>query len=405
MRVGTGGGLGAAGSATAGPAQTMTQTVPQARPKTVLLTLGRLPKGLDIARALHSAGCRVIVAEPFGWHLCRPSSAVDKSYRVVAPVDDEQRYLEDLLQIVERERVGLIVPVSEEAMYAAAIQPRLPDNVQFFGPDLATLRSLHNKHAFVEQASRYGLAVPETHPLGSEAGATLAASQDVIVKPVFSSAGMGISRIAKGQPLPAVGPAPAIVQAALPGQARSSFSIARDGRVLASVLYEGTVMSGTVAVGFRRIEAPDLDAWIESFVAQSGHTGFISFDFIDDAEGRAAAIECNPRANSGIHYLTPEAIAAALLNGETVADTLRPTSLMQQFYPCLTEVQGRLFQTEARRKNAPYLFKSKDVTWDRRDPWPFLLMTPMSGEILRRALFKGMSFGEAAVADIEWRGD
>ena len=39
--------------------------------RTALLTLGRLPKGLDLARALAAEGWRVVVAEPFGWHLAR----------------------------------------------------------------------------------------------------------------------------------------------------------------------------------------------------------------------------------------------------------------------------------------------------------------------------------------------
>ena len=44
--------------------------------KTVLLTLGRLPKALELARALHDEGARVIVAEPFGAHVCKVSRAV-----------------------------------------------------------------------------------------------------------------------------------------------------------------------------------------------------------------------------------------------------------------------------------------------------------------------------------------
>ena len=46
--------------------------------KTVLLTLGRLPKALELARALRAAGARVLVAEPFAKHLTGTSRAVER---------------------------------------------------------------------------------------------------------------------------------------------------------------------------------------------------------------------------------------------------------------------------------------------------------------------------------------
>jgi hypothetical protein len=49
---------------------------------TVLLTNGRLPKAMDIARALHRAGCRVGIADPFRMHLTKVSNCVDFGVRV-----------------------------------------------------------------------------------------------------------------------------------------------------------------------------------------------------------------------------------------------------------------------------------------------------------------------------------
>ena len=57
---------------------------------TVLLTLGRLPKALEVARALRGAGCRVIVAEPFRRHLTGASRAVARSVVVPSPVADRE---------------------------------------------------------------------------------------------------------------------------------------------------------------------------------------------------------------------------------------------------------------------------------------------------------------------------
>ncbi|MEM7765887.1 MAG: hypothetical protein AAF253_00185 [Pseudomonadota bacterium] len=373
--------------------------------QTALLTLGRLPKGLDIARALQTAGWRVVVADPFKRHLCSSSNAVDRCHQVTAPVADADQYTADLLAIIEAESISLVVPISEEAMFAAALKDRMPEGVRFFGPDLDTIRALHDKAAFIETAAALGLAVPETHRLGTPAAEQLAARSDVIVKRVFSSAGIGVETVAQGAPLPPTSSAPALVQARLTGRHRSSVSLAFEGRPLGHVFYEGTVFSETVAVAFRRIDAPDLEDWCEPFIRETRHTGFIAFDFIDDETGRAHAIECNPRANSGVHFFDPTALGEALADPETAPMiTHRPARLMQQFLPCLTEAQANVFNAQKRRNHWHYLTRSKDVTWSAADPWPLVMMTPNSWAILKRSIFQGETFGEAAVADIAYLG-
>ncbi|MEM9739146.1 MAG: hypothetical protein AAF829_04695 [Pseudomonadota bacterium] len=373
--------------------------------KTILLTLGRLPKALEIARSLKGAGCRVLIAEPFRRHLSAPSTCIDACFQVPSPAKQEADYLHAMLDIIAREGVDIVVPISEEAMFAAGLKSRLPEAVSFFGPERGLIRSLHDKAAFVERAAALGLTVPETYPLGTLDADDLVLRSDVVIKDTYSSAGVGVLFVDRGSNLPTVRSAPALVQARLPGRARNTVSLTYSGRVIETVAYEGTVMSHTVSVAFRRIEAPDLDEWIAPFVAGTGYTGFIAFDFIDDTQGVPHAIECNPRANSGVHYLSPEGLAQAILApGETASVGYKPEILMQQFYPCLTEAQSAMFNPSKRAETWHFLRKSKDVTWRRDDPWPFILMTFTSWNILKRAIFNGESFGEAAVADIAWNG-
>ena len=85
----------------------------------ILLTLGRLAKGLELARSLNRAGHSVFIAEPFKWHLSKPSSAIKRSYQVTAPRTNKTQYLTDLKDIVERERIDLENPVSEAALFAS----------------------------------------------------------------------------------------------------------------------------------------------------------------------------------------------------------------------------------------------------------------------------------------------
>ena len=116
---------------------------------TVLLTLGRLPKALELARCLHGAGCRVLIAEPFRWHVCKPSRSVAASFRVTAPNTDQAAYLRELREIISREEVQLVLPVSEEALHVAALRETLPPGVRLLCPPYETLAGLHDNQVAV----------------------------------------------------------------------------------------------------------------------------------------------------------------------------------------------------------------------------------------------------------------
>ena len=81
---------------------------------TAILTLGRLPKALAVARALRSQGYRIVVAEPFALHVSRVSRDVARSYTLPAPNLDPDGYRAALLDVIEREQAELLVPISEE---------------------------------------------------------------------------------------------------------------------------------------------------------------------------------------------------------------------------------------------------------------------------------------------------
>ena len=109
-----------------------------------LLTLGRMPKGLEVARGLAAAGCEVMVADPHRTHVARHSNAVSRSFRVTAPATSPDGFVEDLLRIVREERVDLVVPVSEESVHVARMVDHLPEGVRFFGAGFQTARALHD---------------------------------------------------------------------------------------------------------------------------------------------------------------------------------------------------------------------------------------------------------------------
>jgi len=371
---------------------------------TVLLTLGRLPKGLELAFAFASRGWRVLVAEPWSWHLSRVSRAVDRSYAVTAPTTDAAAYHRDLAGIAEREAVDLVIPVSEETLHVAGLADRLPTGCRLFCPSLTTLLTLHDKLAFINAALAHDLPAPDTFEVGTPEAEHLAATRAHIIKPRLSSAGHGLQIRRAGEPLPGLD-SPHVVQAYLPGEELCSFSIADRGRVIGTVIYRGLIVSGSVAVCFEVDPQPDeaVIHWIARFVAATRYSGFIAFDFRRDADGRALPIECNPRTTSGIHFVQPDDLVTAIERPEDATRwRLRDEHRLQQFYPALTETQGAAFKGREWKPNLKHLFGCRDVSWQARDPLPFLLMPLTSYQILRRTIFSGMTFGEAATFDIGW---
>lgn len=375
-------------------------------PGTVLITIGRLPKALDFARAFHARGWTVIVAEPFSRHLTGASNTVTKSRVTPAPSAGKAAYLDALLEIVARDGVDLILPLSEETMHVAHLRDRLPAGVSVYALQAGDLLALHDKQCFAALAASHGLSVPRTAALGSAGADALVQSCDYVVKPALSCSGRGVAFGAAGTaPSPGSSDERQIVQQRIEGAHFSTFSIAHAGRIAITVVYRGLVMSGTVAVAFERVEHPAISSWVEDFVARTGHTGFISFDFIVDAEGCPYAIECNPRVTSGVHFIETGDLAAATLDPAAPPPRLRDTLWMQQFYPTLTETQGAIRDPVRLGTCFRALIKAKDVTWSARDPWPFISMPVTAFQIIAASIRTGRSFGEVSTADISWFED
>jgi hypothetical protein len=372
---------------------------------TVVLTLGRLPKALDLARSFAANGWRVVVAEPFARHLTGASRAVAASRPVTAPAVDRTRYLDDLARVVREEQAELVVPVSEEAVHAAFVRERLPAETGLFTMPPETVVRLHDKHGFQSAAAAMGLAVPETYALGTPEAARLAASGPAVVKLLHACGGRGLVRLAAGDPPPAADPArPAIVQRLVTGEEFSTCTIAHEGRVQSTVVYRGMLRSGAVAVIFERVDHPAIAAWAERFVMATGWTGFVSFDFIVDGAGTPWALECNPRTTSGLHFWRTEDIARAVTD-PAFAPQYRSERRLQQFYSTLTESQAALLRGERTLPMLRALASTRDVSWSASDPMPFLTMIWTAWPIIRAARERKVPFGEVATLDVGWTGE
>lgn len=390
--------------------------VKASRAQTALITLGRLPKALDIARALHALGWRVIVAEPYARHLTGASRAVSRSFRVTAPTLDPEQYLRDLQRIIDDESVGLVVPVSEETMHVAALYGALQSSgVRLFTMPPDQVRTLYDKFGFIQYSESLGLTVPksvallgtaksasDSHEAGLAAGL---GNGPVIIKPRLSCGGRGVRVFPSLAEALAQATGPGLIaQVCVEGAVHSTCSVVHEGRCLGTAVYRAAELSGSVAVAFERVDHPGIEGWVQTFAKPANWSGFLSFDFIVDASGNPFAIECNPRATSGIHFFAQDDLGAAMTEpGSVERIRLRPERRLQQFWACLTEVQKRPFGPTL-FQGVSQLFSTPDVSWRRNDPWPLLGMPYTAWPIIAAANRAGVSFGEVATIDLDWRG-
>lgn len=372
---------------------------------TALITLGRLPKALTLARLLTRAGYRVIVAEPFGWHICRVSNAVARSYTTPSPNADGRAYRAALLEIVEQEQVSLIVPVSEEIHHVLPLREWLKDDVKLLGPNWQDYQTCADKLHFAERAQALGLRTPATFALNTEQAQELADREPCIYKPRRGCSGLGITRDTHlAQEADTAGGV--IAQQFISGHVISSLSWVGRDHALQTVVYEGKAYAGSVAICFEQIQpTQEIIDWIDTWVTSFSLEGFLALDLIIDDAGQPWGIECNPRLTSGIHFF--DDMASLLLEDASFNESTSPTKAQkthrwQWAYSTLTEAYAELFKGRPRDffKNLRWLFTTRDCVWSWRDPLPFLLMTPLSAPILWPAMSEGISMGEACQRDI-----
>lgn len=365
----------------------------------VLITLGRLPKGLDLIRSFNALGWRVIVADPYRDHLARVSRAVSKTYRVPAPFEEPSAFRSALLNIVKDEAIDLIVPVSEDILYVSALHHDVPSEVTIFSMPSDLIRHVHDKYEFIMLAREIGLTIPETALLSQSQAKQIAERKNYVVKPRHSCAGFGVNFFSRHTPLPEL--SAGIVQEAISGEEFSTCALAHDGRVLKQVIYRGTLQSGTVSVGFERVVNSSVDDWVVRFVAATRWTGFISFDFIITAEGIPYAIECNPRTTSGLHFFVNRDIAKAILD-PSHSMLFRRQKRLIQFWSVMQHFSDHFGHAQEMRRALRHIFLVKDVTFSWSDPLPLLLMPWTAKEIMRAAKHSKVPFGIAATRDFSF---
>jgi hypothetical protein len=250
------------------------------------------------------------------------------------------------------------------------------------------------------RAAAAGLPVAESH---LPAAMPDHAPWDLVIKPRWSCSGRNIRFVERGDPVHA-GPAD-LIQRRVRGSEYSGFCVSNDGTIRAPVVYRSVVSSGSVAVCFERVEDQQgIIEWMRSFALAELYTGFLAFDFIVDNEGTPWALECNPRATSGIHFLATAAIAELLLGEARDTGMYRSQKLFAESWSCFTACLARILRPGEFRRALALLIRARDVTWSASDPLVFPCMPFSTLRIIRDAIVSRSTFAEVAVQDVEWKG-
>jgi predicted ATP-grasp superfamily ATP-dependent carboligase len=376
----------------------------------ILLTGGRAPAALELARAFHRAGYTVFMAESLRGHLSQPSNAIKANFVVPAPRQEKDAFLAALKKIIIENKIDLLIPTCEEVFYIAMGRREIPCAV--FVEPIGKLNMIHNKWAFVANAAEHELSIPETMLINTMDDLLHAYAhwKELVFKPVYSrfaARTLILPPLKQASSTLIFDPAsPWIAQGFIKGKEFCAYSVCHNGRITAHTAYPSVFTAGQgAAIVFRHIAHPAIFEWMKTFVEKNQFSGQIAFDFIETPNGQIYALECNPRATSGVHLLAshPQFIES-FLNPQM--DCITPS--IDHSYMLTTAMLIYGLPAALRKKQflnwLRTFFTSSDAILDFKDPLPFLLQFRSIFSYLKIARSQGISPLEASTFDIEWNG-
>lgn len=382
-----------------------------ADPRPSVLILGaRAPVALDHARRFAAQGWRVLAGDSISCHITADSRSVAACVRLPSARFATADYARELNAVIARERIDLLLPTCEEAFYLSRIREQLPATLRVCVADFDTMRALHSKWLFLRHAHASGMVVPDSARVDSIGDARdWAGDRPVVLKPEYSRFGVHVQLHPRGLDDAASLPLPGswVVQALCQGQELCSYAVADGGRLLAHVCYEPVHrLARSSSYWFRSVDCPPIRAATAALVAQLGYTGQIAFDWIRTADGRCQALECNPRAISGVHLFDLHDHLPAALDG-SASECIEPAhgrSRMIAAVMASAGVVSALRTGQAGRWLRDWQ-QARDVLAIAGD------RAPLAGAVRDLASYtwqgwrQGCTLREAATRDTEWDGE
>lgn len=296
--------------------------------KNILITAGRSWVTLDLARQLNAAGHKIFIADTSNYHVCRFSRATEKSFVVPSPRFEPEKFIDSLVDIVQKHKIDFLLPICEEIFYISKALDKFPAHCTVMSSPFEIMHTLHNKWKFMQLVKELNLNPPETHLVTcKEDLKNIPFKKPYILKPCYSRGSQKIQKVTPPNEPPNIEIEnfnPWVAQEWIEGKRYCTYGICQNGIVNAHSIYPvGYAVDGNSCVMFESIDHAGILNWVKEFVRKINFTGQIAFDFIEDERG-LFAIECNPRATSGAHLFKNEnEIDKALF--QTLKQTITPT--------------------------------------------------------------------------------
>ncbi len=375
--------------------------------KRILITGARSMLALELSRHFAHAGHIVYVADSWPITLSRFSNAVTDSFTIPSARYQTAEFIQGITQLIHAHQIDLVVPIFEETFYLSQHLHQLPtDKCHFFLSPFESVHRLHNKYLFQQRLSELGIkSIPTELIHAPDMLQTTSFPKPAIVKACYSRASLQVHRYDENKPAPQIDVSeqnPWIIQTFLTGKKYCTYSVCHAGRVLASSTYPVKIaIDGSSCILFEAIEHPGIVQWIQHFVASEKYTGQIGFDFIETDDGSLYAIECNPRATSGVHLFTAaDGLADAFLNNrlscaQPKVGTRRQLGMGMLLY-------GWRSSSSKFRDFIKYFLTSPDVVFHRHDLTAFFMLPWNSLHIWREARKHKLSLPAVFYHDLEW---
>ncbi len=355
--------------------------------KRILMTGGRGPATLELARQLDLLGHEVYVAEAQRFHFCTFSKAVKKAFVIPCPLNDEKGFVDALIKLLKTHHIDYLIPTYDEVYFIAKYKEVFSEYAEVFCDDIAIIDTLNNKQKFITWMDTLGLNVPETKmiSLQSEYLACIEKNEipyPHILKPSYTGGGIDVLKINNAQEAKLLSQKaifPSLVQEFIIGEGFCTFGIAHAGKLSCHAAYRPLYIyrENGAAVCFQAVNDSAILDFVSTIVEAAQFTGMVGFDLIRKQDGTLWAIECNPRVTNGAHLIEAQDKIDSHFFELQSLHLICPEKPRQITQAAMVQILGSTVKKKYRTWFY-YFRNSKEAIFNWDDPIPALMM-PLMG--------------------------
>ncbi|WP_417783780.1 ATP-grasp domain-containing protein [Terasakiella pusilla] len=379
--------------------------------KRLLITGLRAPVALDLARQFNQSGWQVIAADSQHLPIGRLSNALQSYHRLPAAAADHHAYADAVADLIQRERIDILLPTCEEAFFIARHKDKLSELCEVLTSDWQTMQFLHDKANVTEIVKGTDLNAPETQRVTNAAKALNAHQKhagEIVLKKSFSRFARGVVIKPTTDDLARLNYTDNwISQQFITGQEYCVYGFALNGELKAFCAYRPTFRLGTASsYYFENVADPILQKFAQDVCRKHHIHGQISFDIIKTENHQYYLLECNPRATSAVHLFPATASLPQVFNDDQT-EIITPPPHHKTMLALAMVLLGlpRAFKRRERGRWWRAWCAAKDALFSPQDLGPTLGQFLALGEGLYLAAKHRCDPVTATTFDTEWNGE